>query len=73
MKKRRGVELLAAFGLVVITGGAVGGLVWRVIAYDDATATSSLAILATAGLSGLLVIAGGKKHKEDPPDGDDAG
>lgn len=64
-KGRRGIELLSAFGLVSITGGAVGALGWRAVIMDDPTAANSLAMVATSGLAGLLVLAGAKRKQAE--------
>lgn len=57
----RGVQLTAALGLLAATGVAVGGLVWEVTYSGSETALTLLGTIATAGLSGLLVLAGAKR------------
>lgn len=60
VKQRRTTALMAALGLVVITGGATAGLVYAVILKDSTQALTTLATIATLGIGGLLALAGAK-------------
>lgn len=61
-KSRRPAALLATFGLVAITAGAVGGLVYSVIVNGDQQSLVQLGTLGTLGLGGLLALSGGKAN-----------
>lgn len=61
-KDRRPPALLAARGLVVISGGAVGGLIYDLAVNGNQQALTQLGTLATLGVGGLLALAGAKKE-----------
>lgn len=60
-KSRRSTALLAALGLVAITGGAVAGLVYDAIINGGAPSIAQLSTIATLGVGGLLALAGVKE------------
>lgn len=61
IKSPRPAALLAALGLVVITGGAVAGLVYDLAINNSAQSLTQLGTLATLGVGGLLALAGARK------------
>jgi hypothetical protein len=63
-KTRRTASLLAAMGLVLITGGAVGGLVYDLTLGDNSEQTlTQIGTIATLGVGGLLALAGARKEQ----------
>lgn len=60
-KARRPVTLLAAFGLIAVTVGAVGGLVYDLAINGGTASLTQLGTLATLGVGGLLALAGNRQ------------
>lgn len=63
-KQRRPVTLLAALGLIAVTGAAVGGLVYDLAVNGNANSLTQLGTLATLGVGGLLALSGNKQKGE---------
>lgn len=59
-KERRPVTIIAAFGIMVIAGSAVGGLIYDLAVNGNAQSVTILGTLGTLGLGGLLALAGNK-------------
>lgn len=59
-KERRPITFLAAFGLVVITAGAAGGIAYDLVVNGRSESLTQLGTLATLGLGGLLALAGAR-------------
>lgn len=63
-KERRPVTLIAAFGILVITGASVGGLIYDLAVNGNAGSLAQLGTLAALGLGGLLALSGNKNKGE---------
>lgn len=61
VKERRPVTILAAFGIIAVSGTAVGGLVYDLVVNKSSQSLTQLGTLATLGLGGLLALSGTKK------------
>lgn len=62
-KSRRPAALLAAVGLIAITGGAVGGITYDLVINGNAQSLTILSTLATLGMGGLLALSGTKRSE----------
>lgn len=60
VKERRPVTILAAFGILLITGASVGGLIYDLAVNGNAGSISQLGTLAALGLGGLLALSGSR-------------
>jgi hypothetical protein len=65
LKARRPVTILAAFGILVISGAAVGGLIYDLAVNGNQQSLTQLGTLATLGLGGLLALSGNKSKNGD--------
>lgn len=63
-KERRPVTILAAFGILIISGGAVGVLGYDVVINGNPQSLTQIGTLATLGLGGLLALSGNKNKSE---------
>lgn len=63
-KSRRPAALLASLGLIVITGGAVGGITYDLVVNGNAQSLTILSTLATLGMGGLLALSGTKRSDD---------
>jgi hypothetical protein len=63
-KERRPVTILAAFGILIVTGGALGALVYDTVINGNPQSLTQIGTLATLGLGGLLALSGNKSKGE---------
>lgn len=63
-RERRPATLLAALGLIAVTSGAVGGIVYDLAINGNSVSLTHLGTLATLGMGGLLALAGGRNNGE---------
>lgn len=70
-RPRRAGHVLATLGLVVVTAGAVGGLIWGAVVQDDASASTTLGLIATTGIGALAILAGAKRAEKNDQNGED--
>lgn len=63
VKARRSATLLAALGLMGITGGSVFALGYDAVVNGSAPSIAQLSTIATLGVGGLLALAGAQDKK----------
>lgn len=61
-KDRKPVALLAAFGLMAIAAGSVGGIVYDLVINGNPQSLTTLGTLATLTVGALVALAGGRAN-----------
>jgi len=59
--------MVALFGLIIVTGGAVAGLIWSVVMGSGST--DSLSTIAAVGIGAIAGFIGGSSSKPKGPNG----
>lgn len=62
-KTRRSATLLAALGLIAVTGGSVFALGYDAVVNGSSPSITQLSTIATLGVGGLLALAGAQEKK----------